>query len=86
MEYLLFDSVPKFCVTRSRLRRRRGDELEALSRGPIRPRGGGGRRHIHTIPLALVGENSQYAAPEKIPGLLEMSKRSLVCKDRARSR
>jgi len=44
MEYLLFASVAKFRMTR--LKRRRGDELEALSRGPLRPKGGGGRRHI----------------------------------------
>jgi len=44
MEYLLLASVAKFRMTR--LKRRRGDELEALSRGPLRPRGGGGRRHI----------------------------------------
>jgi len=32
----LFASVAKFRMTR--LKRRRGDELEALSRGPLRPR------------------------------------------------
>ena len=45
MEYLLFASVAKFRMTR--LKRRRGDELEALSRGPLKPRGAGGIKGIY---------------------------------------
>ena len=83
MEYLLFASVAKFRMTR--MKRRRGDALEALRRGPLRPRGGGGRRHIRFLSFERI-RNTQYTAPEEIPGLLEMSKRSLVCKDGARGR